>query len=104
MRSVQPRIRLTRSFDQSGHSYLGYCDERSCRILSGVKLRVMGVWGMLRRRELDHNFEQPGFLSRFHLALSQAFYPPLRSVLPVPPVHQATQGNRFKNDLAYSRS
>ncbi len=25
VRSVQPRIRLTRSFDQSGHSYLGYC-------------------------------------------------------------------------------
>ena len=23
--SVQPRIRLTRSFDQRSHSYLGYC-------------------------------------------------------------------------------
>jgi hypothetical protein len=23
--SVQPRIRLTRSFDERGHSYLGYC-------------------------------------------------------------------------------
>ena len=43
MRSVQPRIRLTRSFDERSHSYLGYsltvdgtCDEDSGVFIVGI--------------------------------------------------------------------
>ncbi len=53
-RSVQPRIRLTRSFDQRSHSYLGYC-----LVMDGVigdEQRVFSV-GIGKAAHDKHRFE-----------------------------------------------
>lgn len=41
--SVQPRIRLTRSFDQRSHTYLGYALKVSGRIGSEAREFLVGV-------------------------------------------------------------
>jgi hypothetical protein len=41
--SVQPRIRLTRSFDQRSHTYLGYSPKVRGRVGSETRVFLVGV-------------------------------------------------------------
>jgi hypothetical protein len=52
--SVQPRIRLTRSFDERGHSYLGYC--LLVEGIIGDESRVFSI-GLGRATQQKHQFQ-----------------------------------------------
>jgi hypothetical protein len=73
--SVQPRIRLTRSFDQRSHTYLGYA--LKVRGMVGSEAREFQV-GVGQAAHTKHQFRAGTVVSGVALPVPDPRVPPLR--------------------------
>ena len=72
--SVQPRIRLTRSFDQRGHTYLGYALKVRVRVGSKAREVLVGVaQGADTRPTLGRGTRYRMMRRRFRIRTSRPF-------------------------------
>jgi len=55
IRSTQPRIRLTRSFDEASHTYLGYAIKIAGTIDNQQATFSIGIGNVYGRIETSHN-------------------------------------------------
>ena len=74
--SIQPRIRLTRSFDEASHTYLGYALKiAGCNLGTGFKLQNMHFHNGPSRFFVSQEGKKPQILLTYmNLYFHKSFY------------------------------